>query len=50
MDFRNEEELARHQAKVHGQQKKAVGNCRGQEFYTDSGLKGHMRVAHGKTS
>ncbi len=50
MEFRNEEELARHQAKVHGQQKKVVGSCCGQEFYTDSGLKEHMRVAHGKAS
>jgi hypothetical protein len=50
LEFKNEEELARHQKKVHGQQTKAVGSCCGVEFYTDSGLKEHMRVAHGKAS
>lgn len=50
MDFKNEEELTRHQVKTHGQQKKAVGSCCGVQFYTQSGLQEHMRVAHGKVS
>lgn len=50
MEFRNEEELTQHQVKVHGQQKKVVGTHCGQQFYTDSGLQDHMRMAHGKTS
>ncbi len=50
MEFKNEEELTRHQVKVHGQQAKAVGSCCGVQFYTESGLKEHMRAAHGKAS
>jgi Zinc finger, C2H2 type len=50
MNFKNEEELTRHQVKAHGQQKTAVGSCCGVQYYTDSGLKEHMRVAHGKAS
>jgi hypothetical protein len=50
MNFRDEEELTRHQVKTHGQQKKAVGSCCGVQYYTESGLKEHMRVAHGKAS
>ena len=50
IEFRNEEELTRHQVKTHGQQKRVVGTCCGQEFYTDRGLKEHQRVEHGKAS
>ncbi len=50
LEFRSEEELTRHQVKVHGQQKKVVGSCCGLQFYTESGLQEHMRVAHGKAS
>ncbi len=50
LEFKNEEELTRHQVKAHGQQKRVVGGHCGQEFYTESGLKEHMRVAHSKAS
>ena len=50
IEFRNEEELTGHQVKVHGQQKRVVGTCCGQECYTDRGLKEHQRVEHGKAS
>ncbi len=45
LEFAMEEDLARHQVKAHGQQKKPVGGCCGLQFYTESGLKEHMRVA-----
>jgi len=32
VEFKNEEELARHQAKAHGQEKKVVGKHCGQDF------------------
>jgi len=50
LDFATEEELARHQVKAHGKQKRVVGTHSGQEFYTEAGLQEHMRVAHGKAS
>jgi uncharacterized C2H2 Zn-finger protein len=50
VEFKNEEELARHQAKAHGQEKRVVGKHCDQEFYTQTGLQEHMRMAHGKTS
>lgn len=46
IDFATEEELARHQVKMHGAQKPAVGKCCGIEFYTNEGLKDHQRAAH----
>lgn len=36
MEFKDEEELTRHQVKAHGQQKKVVGSHCGQDFYTQS--------------
>ena len=50
VEFKNEEELVRHQVKAHGQQKGVLGKHCGQEFYTQTGLQEHMRVAHGKAS
>ena len=50
VEFKNEEELTRHQVKVYGQQNGIVGKHCGQEFYTQAGLQEHMRVAHGKAS
>jgi len=50
LGFATEEEMARHQVKAHGQQKRVVGSHCGQEFYTESGLKDHLHVAPGKAS
>jgi len=47
-DFATEEELARHQVKVHGAPKKVTGTCCGQDFYTLETLRQHERAVHGK--
>lgn len=49
-EFATEEELTKHQVRMHGQQKRVVGSCCGQDFYTESGLKEHQRIVHGKAS
>lgn len=46
LEFASEEELSRHQVKVHGTEKPVVGRCCGTEFYTDEGLKEHQRTVH----
>ncbi len=46
VNFTNEEELARHQVKTHGQQRQKAGSCCGVDFYTKEGLAAHKQTAH----